>query len=105
VRALRQHQTHLEQQLAKVSEELSQLQRANIKLMRYKKQYEVAAQSLQSSGGAKAAAEAYAQEAGLRAAAAAGRADKLEMEVSCGATITRAVDRHNSYCSCANNSA
>lgn len=83
VRALRQHQTHLEQQLAKVSEELSQLQRANLKLMRYKKQYEVAAQSLQSSGGSKAAAEAYAQEAGLRAAAAAGRADKLEMEVSC----------------------
>lgn len=82
VRALRQHQTHLEQQLGKVSEELSQLQRANIKLLRYKTQYEVATQSLQSSAGAKAAAEAYAQEAGLRAAAAAGRADKLEMEVS-----------------------
>lgn len=81
VRALRQHQTHLEQQVAKLSEELSQLQRENIKLVRYKKQYEVAAQSLHSSGGAKAAAEAFAQQAGLRAAAAAGRADKLEMQV------------------------
>jgi hypothetical protein len=81
VRALRQHQTHLEQQLAKQTAELTQLQRENIRLMRYKKQYEVAAQSLQASAGAKVAAEAYAQEAGLRAAAAGGRADKLDIEV------------------------
>lgn len=81
VRALRQHQTHLEQQLAKQAEELSQLQRDNIKLMRFKRQYEVAAQSLQVSAGTKAAAEAFAQEAGLRAAAAAGRADRLDLQV------------------------
>jgi hypothetical protein len=72
---------HLEQQLAKQTAELSQLQRENIRLMRYKKQYEVAAQSLQASAGAKVAAEGYAHEAGLRAAAAAGRAEKLDMEV------------------------
>jgi hypothetical protein len=81
VRALRQHQAHLEAQLAKLSEELSQLQRENVRLLRYKKQYEVAAASLASAGGAKAAAESYAQEAGLRAAAAGGRADKLELQV------------------------
>lgn len=81
VRALRQHQAHLEAQLAKLSEELSQLQRENVKLLRYKKQYEVAAASLTSAGGAKAAAESYAQEAGVRAAAAGGRADRLELQV------------------------
>lgn len=43
---------------------------------------QVAAQSLQASAGAKAAAEAFAEEAGLRAAAAMGRAEKLDMEVS-----------------------
>lgn len=41
VRALRQHQAHLEQQVAKLSEELTQLQRENVKLVRYKRQYEV----------------------------------------------------------------
>lgn len=81
VRALRQHQAHLEAQLTKLSEELSQLQRENVKLLRYKKQYEVAAASLASAGAAKAAAESYAQEAGLRAAAAGGRTDKLELQV------------------------
>lgn len=81
MRALRQHQAHLEAQLAKLSGELSQLQRENVKLLRYKKQYEVAAASLTSAGGAKAAAESYAQEAGLRVAAAGGRADRLELQV------------------------
>jgi len=81
LRALRQHQTHLEQQLAKQTEELSQLQRENVRLTRFKKQYEVAAQSLQAGSGAKAAAEVFAQEAGLRAAAAAGQAERLEMQV------------------------
>lgn len=88
VRALRQHQTHLEQQLAKQNGELSQLQRDNIKLLRYKKQWEVAAQGLQASAGSKAAAEAFAQEAGLRAAAAAGRADRLELQVRFPCTRT-----------------
>lgn len=81
VRALRQHQERLEQQLARVSGELSELQRENVRLVRYKRQYEVAAHSLAASSGAKAAAEAFAEEAGLRAAAASGRADKLELEV------------------------
>jgi hypothetical protein len=72
---------HLEQQLAKSSEQLSQLQRDNIKLLRYKRQFEVAAQSLQGNAAAKAAAEAQSQGAGLKATAAAERADRLAAQV------------------------
>lgn len=82
LRALRQHQKHLEQQIMKQQQELSKLQRDNIKLTRFKKQYVMAANKLQAATAAQAAAVAAAEEAGLRAAAANGKADRLQQQVS-----------------------
>jgi hypothetical protein len=79
--ALRQHQRHLEQQVLKQAEALQQQEREGIRLLRFKKQFEAAADRLVALAASKDSAEAFAQEAGLRAAAAAGRADRLELKV------------------------
>lgn len=81
VRALRQHQRLLEATVAKQQAALCALERDNLRLLRYRKQFEAAAAALDGVAAAKAAAEAYATEAGLRAAAASGRADRLEMQL------------------------
>lgn len=81
MRALRQHQKHLEQQLSKQQQDVTRLQRENLKLLRYKKQWTTAVSRLQGATAAQEAAAAAAEEAGLRAAAANGRADRLQQQV------------------------
>lgn len=80
--ALRQHQKHLEQQLAKQHTEYARLQRENIKLVRCKKQFDGAAQKLNEAVAAQTVAQSAVQEARLRAAAEAGKAEKLQQQVS-----------------------
>jgi hypothetical protein len=80
--ALRQRQKNLEKQLAKQTAELAKLQRENLRLMRFKKHFESAGQKLKDAAAAQAAAEAASQQAGLRAALEAGRAERLQQQVS-----------------------
>lgn len=82
LRALRQHQKHLEQQVLQQQQELSKLHRDNIKLIRFQQQYTLAVNKLQAATTAHATATVAAEEAGLRAAAANGRAERLQQEVS-----------------------
>lgn len=79
--ALRQHQKSIEKQLAKQHAELTKLQRENLKLMRFKKQFKSAGQKLKEAAAVQAAAESAAQQAGLKAAAEAGRAERLQQQV------------------------
>jgi hypothetical protein len=79
--ALRQHQKSLEKQLAKQHAELTKLQRENLRLMRFKKQFESAGVKLKEAAASQAAAEAAAQQAGLRAAFEAGKAERLQQQV------------------------
>uniref|UniRef100_A0A383WA50 Uncharacterized protein n=1 Tax=Tetradesmus obliquus TaxID=3088 RepID=A0A383WA50_TETOB len=80
--ALRQHQKSIEKQLAKQHAELTKLQRENLRLMRFKEQFESAGQKLKEAAAAQAAAEAAGQQAGLKAAAEAGRAERLQQQVA-----------------------
>lgn len=79
--ALRQHQKNLEKQLAKQHAELTKQQRENLRLMRLKRQFETAGQRLKDAAAAQAAAESAAQQAGLKAKAEAGKAERLQQQV------------------------
>jgi hypothetical protein len=83
IKAIRKHQKQVDQVVQQQQKELAQLLRHNTKLLRYKKQFEVASQQLEQSAAARSAAEAAAEQAMLRARQSAATAEKLEQQVSC----------------------
>ena len=94
--ALRSNSKRLETQVQELSQELADARREKLSLLRYKRQYEAAAGALKEQRKAAEQAAAAAEAAGLRAAAATGKADRLQMQVS-KAVMQKA---HESRCCC-----
>jgi hypothetical protein len=102
---LRSNSKRLELKVQELSQELADARREKLSLLRYKRQYEAAAGALKEQRKAAEQGVAAAEAAGLRAAAATGKAERLQMQVSraglgckgCAVNMTHAIASDHHY--------